>query len=130
MIASPATLEEGEAMTPEEVVRAELAAWGRLDIEEIMSYFTSDAVWDNVPLGPASGYDQIRKLSEEFLARTKSFDAEILNLAAAGNVVLTERVDHLDFDGRRVDARVMGTFETGGDKIVAWRDYFDMGGHS
>ena len=117
-------------MTPEEIVRAELAAWGRLNIEEIMGYFTSDAVWDNVPLGPASGDNQIRKLSEEFLARTRSFDAEILNLATAGNVVLTERVDHLDFDGRNVDARVMGAFEIEGDKIVAWRDYFDMSGHS
>jgi limonene-1,2-epoxide hydrolase len=42
--------------------------------------------------------------------------------------VLTERVDHVDFDGKRVDARVMGVFETVGDKIVAWRDYFDLGG--
>ena len=49
-------------MTPEEVVRGELAAWGRLNLEEIMGYYTLDAVWDNVPLGPASGYDQIRKL--------------------------------------------------------------------
>ena len=26
-------------MTPEEVVRAELAAWDHLDVDEIMSYF-------------------------------------------------------------------------------------------
>lgn len=49
--------------TPRHGVRAELSAWGRLNIEEIMSYFTPDAIWDNVPLGPASGYDQIRKFN-------------------------------------------------------------------
>ena len=49
---------------------------------------------------------------------------EILNLAVAGNVVLTERVDRFVFDGNEVDARVMGAFETTGDKITAWRDYF------
>ena len=43
-------------------------------------------------------------------------DPVIINLAAAGPVVLTERVDHVDFDGKRVDARVMGVFETVGDK--------------
>ena len=115
-------------MTPEQVVRGELAAWGRLNLEEIMGYYTLDAVWDNVPLGPASGYDQIRKLSEEFLDRITFFNSEVINLAAAGPVVLTERVDHVDFDGKRVDARVMGVFETVGDKLVAWRDYFDLGG--
>ena len=80
------------------------------------------------PLGTGVRYDQIRKLSEDFLDRITFFNSEVINLAAAGTVVLTERVDHVDFDGKRVDARVMGVFETVGDKLVAWRDYFDLGG--
>ena len=36
-----------------------------------------------------------------------------------------ERVDHFLFDGKTIDARVVGTFEVTGDKITAWRDYFD-----
>jgi limonene-1,2-epoxide hydrolase len=113
-------------VTPEEIVRAELDAWGRLDVDDIMSYFTRDAVWDNVPIGPASGYDEIRSAVERWLSPTTSFDAEIVNLAVAGNVVLTERIDHVFFNGQMAHARVMGTFETVGDKITAWRDYFDM----
>lgn len=35
-------------MSPEERGRAELSAWGRLDVDEIMSHFSADAVWDNV----------------------------------------------------------------------------------
>lgn len=39
--------------------------------------------------------------------------------------MLTERVDHFVFDGKTIDARVMGAFEVAGEKIIAWRDYFD-----
>jgi len=117
-------------MSPEGVVRAELAAWGRRNIDEIMSHYAPDAVWDNVPLGPATGYDEIRKASEDFLARMTTFEAEIVNIATNGNVVLTERIDHTDFDGAPVRARVMGAFEVEGDKITAWRDYFDLGSHT
>jgi limonene-1,2-epoxide hydrolase len=118
-------------LTPEELVRAELDAWSRLDADEIMSHFSADAVWDNVPFGPVSGHDSIRKAVKGYLSRMTSGEIEILNLAVAGNVVLTERVDHFRFGGEMFDARVMGAFETAGDKITAWRDYFDMskGGH-
>jgi limonene-1,2-epoxide hydrolase len=108
------------------VVRAELAAWDRLDVDAIMSFFTRDAVWDNVPFGAVTGYDEIRKAVDGYVGRMTAANMEIINLAAAGSVVLTERVDHLVFDGRRVDARVMGAFEVSGDKITAWRDYVDM----
>ena len=118
-------------MTPEEVVRAELDAWSRLDVDEILSWFTADAVWDNVPFGPVFGQDGIRKAVEGYVGRTTSGHIEILNLAIAGNVVLTERLDHFTWDGEVIHARVMGAFEVAGDKIAAWRDYFDMsrGGH-
>jgi limonene-1,2-epoxide hydrolase len=113
-------------VSPEEVVRAELDAWSRLDVDEIVSYFAPDAVWDNVLLGAVSGHGEIRKAVQEYVDRTTHGDIEILNLAVAGNVVLTERVDHLVYDGKTVHARVMGAFEVTGDKITAWRDYFDV----
>lgn len=115
-------------MTPEEVVRAELNAWGRLDLEAIMSYFATNAVWDNVPIGAAIGSEEIRSACEGWLAAITTFDSKVLNLASAGDVVLTERIDHVTLDGRLVQARVMGAFEVSGDRISAWRDYFDMGG--
>jgi limonene-1,2-epoxide hydrolase len=113
-------------MSPEEVVRAELGAWSRLNVDEIVSYFAVDAIWDNVPLGAVSGHEEIRKAVNGYVGRTAQGDIEILNLAVTGNVVLTERVDHFVYDGRPVDARVMGAFEVNGDKITAWRDYFDV----
>jgi limonene-1,2-epoxide hydrolase len=121
-------LVEEVVLSPEEVVRAELAAWDRMDVEAIMSYFARDSVWDNVPIGAATGLDEIRKAVEGWVGQTTSFDAEILNIAVAGNVVLTERVDHVVMKGAAAHARVMGAFEIEGDKIKAWRDYFHMPG--
>ena len=112
-------------MSPEDVVRAELSAWGRRNTEEIMSHFSTDVVWDNVPIGIARGHDEIRKTVENYLEHMTHMDIEIVNLAIAGNIVLTERVDHFVFDGKAVDARCMGAFEISGDRITAWRDYFD-----
>lgn len=42
--------------------------------------------------------------------------------------MLTERVDRfVRADGSEIAAaRLMGIFEVEGDKIVAWRDYFDI----
>jgi limonene-1,2-epoxide hydrolase len=112
-------------VSPEEVVRAELAAWGSRDADKIMCHFSTDAVWDNVPIGVARGHDEIRKTVDGYLQHMTHVDIQILNLAIAGNVVLTERVDHFVFDGKVMDARCMGAFEVSGDRITAWRDYFD-----
>lgn len=48
-------------MCPEETVRAELSAWGRLDVDEIMGHASADAVWDNVAIRAFRGYDEIRE---------------------------------------------------------------------
>jgi limonene-1,2-epoxide hydrolase len=112
---------------PEEVVRAELDAWNRLDADEAMRYFATDAVWEDVPLEPIIGYDAIRRRADYIVEHSASGEIEILNLVAAGNIVLTERIDRFLWDGAMVSARVMGAFEVSGDKITAWRDYYDLG---
>lgn len=112
-------------MSPEDVVRAQFGAWGRRDADQIVSHFTADAVWENVPLGVVNGHAEIRRLVEEYLSHMTRFDCEMVSLATAGNIVLTERVDRFTFDGKAIDARCMGAFEINDDKISAWRDYFD-----
>jgi limonene-1,2-epoxide hydrolase len=89
-----------------------------------MSHFAEDAVWE-FPGGLFAGHDEIRAAVKGYLARTARCDLEVVNLAVADNVVLTERVDHFLFDGKPIDAHVMGAFEVTGEKITAWRDYFD-----
>jgi limonene-1,2-epoxide hydrolase len=53
---------------------------------------------------------------------------EMLAIAADGNRVLTERLDRFKrADGSEIGAAmVMGIFEVEGNRIVAWRDYYDV----
>ena len=112
-------------MTPEEVVRAHLEAVSTLDIDQIMAHFAEDATFMPAIGWPTtSGIAALRGLWEGFLKVMTKCDIEIVNLAVAGDVVLTERVDRLIFDGKPLDAPGMGAFEVSGDKITAWRDYF------
>jgi len=112
-------------MTPEEVVRAELEAWASLDADKIMAYIADHATFlPGFSFPTYSGFKEIRKAMEGFVKVMTKCDIEIVNLAVVGNVVLTERVDRLIFDGKPVDAPGMGAFEVSGDKITAWRDYF------
>jgi len=44
----------------------------------------------------------------------------------SNGIVMNERTDHLNFNGKQVELPVMGIFELSNGKIKAWRDYFDM----
>src|SRR6476619_2645310 len=114
-------------MTPEDVVRAQLAAFSSLDVDQIMERFTDDATFlPGFSFPTYSGVHEIRVAMEGFVTMMTKCDIEIVNLAVAGNVVLTERIDRLIIDGTAVDAPGMGAFEVVGDKIRAWRDYFSV----
>jgi limonene-1,2-epoxide hydrolase len=112
-------------MDAEAVVRSELGAWSSLDVEAIMSWFAADAECDFGYAGRFSGYDAIRTAVTGFVGRMTSCNMEIVNLAVADDVVLTERIDHVTVNGKTIDLPIMGAFEVEveGDKISAWRDY-------
>jgi limonene-1,2-epoxide hydrolase len=115
-------------MNPEEVVRAHLEASSSLDIDKMTAYLADDATFMPAIGQPTySGIKEIRNAFEGFLRVMTMLDIEIVHLAVADNVVLTERIDHVIFNGQRHDAPGMGAFEVSGDKITAWRDYFDAG---
>ena len=113
-------------MDAEGVVRAQCEAWSSLDIDKVMAHFAPDASWWPAFTYPkASGHDEVRRTIDGFLKAMTKCEFEIVNLAVADNVVLTERIDHLVFvDGNVHDAAGTGVFEVTGDKITAWRDYF------
>jgi limonene-1,2-epoxide hydrolase len=112
-------------MSPEEVVRAQLNAWATLDAEKILSYFSDQAVLTD-PTGTYLGLTQVRRWVEEHVKRMDYAELEVLKVAVNDSLVMVERVDRFIYDGKKVSARCMGAFEVLGDKIIAWRDYFDM----
>lgn len=112
-------------MTPIETITAFIAAWGEYDLEKIYSFMAEDIEWTDVPLSTVKGMEQVLAKMDRF-PDVEACGFETHNIAANGNVVLTERTDWFEMKGRRRTIRVMGTFElddTG--KIVKWRDYFD-----
>jgi len=101
-------------------------AFKRRDPDEIMGFFTDDAVYHNMPLAPVRGKAAMRTVLEMFLKPSQSVEFVILNIAVTGDIVLTERVDKFAMGGRNVELPVAGVFEVKDGKIAAWRDYFDM----
>jgi len=117
--------------TPEQIVREFLGAWAH-SVDSLRDSFTDyladDVIYENVDLTYTTTRDDAMKLIDNFLAGPDHITINVLAVAVVGNKVLTERVDNLrDKDGTPLyKIRVMGIFEVVGDRITAWRDYFDM----
>jgi limonene-1,2-epoxide hydrolase len=111
---------------PLEVVSSFCAAWSKLDIDELMTYFADDAVYHNIPVDPVVGRDAIRSTIEGFTAGVERVNFEVRHAVAQDNIVLTERVDHFHTADRVISLPVMGAFEVTGGRIASWRDYFDL----
>jgi len=110
----------------EAIVRNFCTAFARRDIDELLGFFTEDAVYHNIPVEPVRGHAGIRSTFEMFVAPAEKVEFEILHTASAGNVVINERVDRFVIAGKQIALPVAGVFEIRNGKIAAWRDYFDM----
>ena len=114
----------GEA---EGIVNEFCKAWARLNVDQIMDFFTDDAVYHNIPMNPAAGKATIRNTIDGLLNGTTWIEFKILHSASNGNIVFNERVDSFEAGGKRISLPVTGVFETTANgKIKGWRDYFDM----
>ena len=111
---------------PIDVVKSFCDVWPRLDFDEIVAYFTDDAVYHNIPVDPVVGKDNIRATIAGFAAGIDKVEFEVLHIVADGGTVMTERVDRFFAPERTISLPVMGTFEVADGLIAAWRDYFDL----
>jgi limonene-1,2-epoxide hydrolase len=113
-------------MTNEEIVLRFCAAFARMDADELISYFTDDAFYHNIPLPPFRGREEIYTILKSLPRRFQAFEIEVLNQVASGNLVMNERIDHFQLQGRRVSLPIAGVFELEQGKIKSWREYFDL----
>jgi len=113
--------------TNEQVVRDFIAAWTRLDVEELVQYFCEDGVYHNMPMKPVTGHDALRPFISAFLKDWTSTEWDILSLASAGDTVFAERLDRTVVGAKPVNLPCCGVFEMRDGRIKVWRDYFDMG---
>lgn len=116
---------------PESVVRAffaELGQGGGL-ISAVQTYMADDCRWENSGLPSAGNKQQILAMMQGFIDgyQLHALVIDVVALAVAGDVVLTERVDHMDTaDGTRLlSFPLAGTLTVRNGLIVRWSDYFD-----
>ena len=117
--------------TPTELVSRFCAAWSEnRGTDELAAFFADDAVYHNIPLTPISGREAIADTIDSFIRPgapgIDGIEFRVVNIAANGPIVMTERVDVFRVSDKSFELPVMGTFEISEGKISAWRDYFDM----
>ena len=111
-----------------EIVNGFIGCWEKRDLDGIMSYFTQDAVYTNIPIDPPNvGVDAIRTFIEGFIGMASDVEFVVHHQVDNGaGVIMNERTDRFLINGDWVEIAVMGIFEVVDGKIAHWRDYFDM----
>ena len=111
----------------DELVTEFCKLWAAPNPDELAAYFTEDAVYHNIPMEPVQGRQAIKEFIAGFLAAFDGIDFNVHRQVSDGTLVMNERTDVMRRKGGgAVPLPVMGVFEVRSDRIVAWRDYFDM----
>jgi limonene-1,2-epoxide hydrolase len=104
-----------------------LASWQGRDIDHIMSFFTDESVYHNVPVQPIRGVAPIREIFEAFLREFRTASLDVVAAVAEPGLVIAERVDRFQTNtGKEVLLPVTGVFVVDDRKIIRFSDYFDL----
>ncbi len=118
-------------MSPaEKIVRDFFTSWERDGfLSAFERYMHPDALWQNAGFPDALGRDAYMPLLRQYntFSGMPFGRVELKNIAASGNVVLTERIDNLfNAAGDATHpAPIMGTFVVEDGLIRRYSDYFD-----
>ena len=121
-------------MTPEPpskrlgIVRELMAAWGRHDIDGVMTAMHPDILWHyHVGSRPMVGVAAVEKFLERLSLHQLDLDWKLVRWAENEDCILLEGTDdYVNPAGHGVQAPYMGVFEfDASDRITAWRDYVD-----
>ncbi len=112
---------------PIEIAQTFFARWSANRIDDAIAMLAEDVLYDNVPFPDIVGRERARKFHADFgLGTSFTVDWKVTAIAAAGNVVLNERVDIFTHQsGGTITLPVMGTVTVENGLITVWRDYFD-----
>ncbi|WP_051093372.1 limonene-1,2-epoxide hydrolase family protein [Sphingobium indicum] len=116
-------------MSNQQTALRSFRAWDSLDLEGLLVCLSEDIVFENIPMGPVFGKENLQNMLAPLFMALASCAWEVLNIAeTADGSVLSERRDVMTLkNGQTVTLSVMGTldFDVAG-KISHWRDYFDL----
>lgn len=114
-----------------EVLSEVIKVWSeRQDIDAVLEHLTEDVEWhfSAVTQPPKIGHKGAREFLTSFKERVRNPRWRIFRTAESGDILMVEGADEFETpDGTRVVIPYMGALEFRGEKICAWRDYFDRG---
>jgi limonene-1,2-epoxide hydrolase len=110
--------------SPAAVVRAYKGG----DLEATMSFFHGDAVSSEGSRGVHRGADAIRGVMTEMMPTAPNVTREVMRTVADERMVMIERVDHFDYEGKTIRYEIAVAIDVDGEgRITRWRDCYDMG---
>lgn len=110
----------------ESVVNDFLTAICDHDLDAALALCADDVVYDNVPMSPVTGPEQIRQVLHGFLGAASQIEWIVHRQVASEHVVMNERDDRFLINGEWLSLPVAGVFEVRDGKITLWRDFFDL----
>ncbi|WP_338771339.1 limonene-1,2-epoxide hydrolase family protein [Massilia sp. METH4] len=113
--------------TPIEIAETFFGHWNHNRIDAALAMLADDVLYDNVPFPDIVGRAEVERFHRGFGIGTDFLlDWQVTHIAAAGNVVLNERIDIFRHrNGGEIVLPVMGTLTVEHGVITVWRDYFD-----
>ncbi len=115
-------------MSPEEIVTTFIAAIEAKDVDTAVSMTSESISYENMPSTPITGRAGVAKTLNGFLAPATEVDWQIVRQWSIGRTVINERLDRFRIGDGWLELPIAGIFEIDDDdRIVLWRDYFDMG---
>ena len=124
--AMPVQPEARTSADPATLVVDFLHALAEYDLDKALSLVTEDLTYINVSLPAIHGRDRLETISRQVLQPGRmGFKVHINHVMADGDVVLTDRIDEINF--KRFASRfwVYGRFVVRDGQISVWRDAFD-----
>src|SRR5262249_39548079 len=116
---------ERSMTTNVERVRQLFAGFEAIDPERLADFFTDDATIQPVMKEPYVGRADIVRMFTLWAKGFSKVETPIRNLVGNGDVAFIEWLGKLEFDGKPHIVPCVGVFEFAGDKIKAWRLYYD-----
>jgi len=113
--------------TPVQIAETFFGHWNANRIDAALAMLSTDVLYDNVPFPDIVGRAAVGEFHRGFGIGTDFLlDWQVTHIAAAGNVVLNERIDVFrHVNGATITLPVMGTITVENGEITVWRDYFD-----
>jgi limonene-1,2-epoxide hydrolase len=110
----------------EQIVTRFVASWERHNVDEVLGYFSEDAVWRPGPMEPAIGKSALRDAISAWFGGVTHLGAEIHAQVSDGKTVMHERTDRFMLGNREIATPIGAAFEIENGLITAWREYFDL----